>query len=95
VNIGPNHSYSFEDGSVAPWEKKKSGIIDVRVSTEHSHTGARSMEVVFSNEGSRGFLQLKGLTDVNPGDELTFYVYTPDLATEKELSGPGIPSSEA
>jgi len=95
VTIGPNHSYSFEDGSVGPWNKKKNGIIDVKVSTEHSHSGARSLEVVFSSEGSKGFLQLKGLTDVNPGDELTFYVYTPDLATEKELSGPGIPSSEA
>jgi hypothetical protein len=95
VNIGPNHSYSFEDGSVAPWGKKKNGIIDVKVSTEHSHSGARSLEVVFSNEGSKGFLQLNGLTGVSAGDELAFYVYTPDPKPVQESSGAGTAHTSA
>ena len=92
ITIGPNHAYSFEEGSVAPWTKKRDGIVELRTSTEQSRSGNRSMEVVLSGGGSKGFLQLKGLRDISAGDVLTFYVYTPSTAPalEKLVAGAGL-----
>ena len=77
------------DGSAAPWTKKRDEIVELRTSTEQSRSGDRSIEVVLPGEGSKGFLQSKGLSDISAGDVLTFYVCTPSPAPalEKLVAG--------
>ena len=81
LKVGAEHLGSFEEGEAISLMKNRGGITSIMASTAESFKGDKSLELGFSGKHSKGSLIFKKVSELLPGDEVSFYIYAPGVSS--------------